>query len=110
MILLGREINGDRSNYRFSMIDGEERVYGQCDVEVDFKSRIFEPSPSIRGDIARTYFYFEQRYGLKISNKQRQLFSAWDKLDPVDHKECRIHAAKTKIQGNENPFVSAHCK
>ena len=103
------ELNNDRSNYRFGIIEGESRIYGQCDAEVDFQARVFEPRPSIRGDIARTYFYFEQRYGLKISRKQQQLFSAWDKLDPVDSTECAIHNAKAKIQGNENPFVSRHC-
>ena len=25
------EINGDRSNFTFEHIDGEERVYGACD-------------------------------------------------------------------------------
>jgi deoxyribonuclease-1 len=28
------EINGDRSNYKFSMIGSEERQYGACDFEV----------------------------------------------------------------------------
>lgn len=103
------ELNNDRSHYRFGMIEGESRVYGLCDAEVDFKVRVFEPREAVRGDIARTYFYFEQRYGLKISRKQRQLFNTWDKLDPVDHQECDIHDAKAAIQGNKNPFVSWPC-
>lgn len=104
------EVNADRSNYRYSMVPGEKRSYGHCDVEVDFKSRTVEPTDVIRGDIARVYFYFETQYGLKISRKQKQLFSAWDKLDPVDKKECEVHDIKTKIQGNPNTFVSRHCK
>lgn len=78
------ELNGDRSNFRYGMIGGEAGAYGRCDFKVDFKQRVAEPRPEVRGDIARTYFYMEKTYGLKISRKQRQLFEAWDKQDPVD--------------------------
>lgn len=78
------ELNGDRSNFRYGMIEGEPRAYGQCDFEVDFKGRVAGPRPEVRGDIDRTYFYMAEKYGLKISRKQRQLFEAWDRLDPVD--------------------------
>ena len=47
------EINGDRSNFIFSEIRGEERVYGNCDFEVNFPKRLVEPRPGVRGDIAR---------------------------------------------------------
>ncbi len=104
------EVNADRSNFKYSMISGDKRVYGQCDSEVDFKSRAFEPAPEIRGNIARTYFYFEQQYKLKISKKQRQLYSAWIKMDPVDKQECVIHNLKAQAQGRSNSFVKSACK
>ena len=103
------EINGDRSNFRYSMIEGEERVYGACDAEVDFKQRVFEPMPTIRGDIARTYLYFILEYGMKVSKKQKQLYDAWNKLDPVSPQECKIHALKAKEMKKENPFVAERC-
>lgn len=103
------EVNGDRSNYKYSMIPGEKRVYGQCDAEVDFKRRIFEPAPNVQGDIARIYRYFAYQYNLNISKKQQQLFNAWNKTDPVDLQECAIHSAKASIQGNINPFVAKDC-
>lgn len=90
------ELNGDRSNYSFSMLEGEEREYGACDFEVDFKLRKVEPVPSVRGDIARTYFYMHETYGLPISDKQRRLFDVWDKSDPVSEweqeRKARIEA------------------
>ena len=99
------ELNGDRSNFRFGMIEGEPRKYGACDFEVDFKQRVAEPPESVRGDIARTYFYMEHQYGLRISRKQRQLFEAWGRMDPVDAAE-RARAKRIEaIQGNGNPFV-----
>ena len=100
------EVNGDRSNFKFSMLEGEKRAYGQCDVEIDFKARIVEPRPSVRGDIARIYFYMNQRYGLEISKKQRKLFDAWHKTDPVDEWEIKKNALVKELQGNSNPFIS----
>jgi deoxyribonuclease I len=46
------EVNGDRSNFVFGKIDGEEREYGECDFEL--AERIVEPKKSLRGDIARS--------------------------------------------------------
>jgi deoxyribonuclease I len=81
------EINGNRSNYSFAMLEGEPRVYGACNFEVDFKARKVEPAPEVRGDIARIYWYMRDEYGLKISDKQQKLFEVWSKLDPVDEWE-----------------------
>ena len=82
------ELNADRSNFRYGIIEGEKRAYGKdIDFEVDFKARRAEPKDDIRGNIARTYFYFEDTYGMKISKQEKQLFKAWNKLDPVDEWE-----------------------
>jgi len=99
------EINGDRSNYRWGMISGEKRAYGKCDIEVDSSIRRAEPPESVRGNIARTYFYMEQTYKLNISDSQRQMFKAWDKKDPVDAWERERNQRIQKIQGNLNPFI-----
>jgi deoxyribonuclease-1 len=81
------ELNGDRSNFTFSMIEGEPREYGACDFEVDRSLRKAEPRPEVRGDIARTYFYMHETYGLPLSGKQRQLFEVWDREDPLSEWE-----------------------
>lgn len=81
------EVNGDRSNYKFSMIVGEKRSYGSCDVEIDFKSKTIEPRPEVRGDIARIYFYMNEKYATPISNKQMKLFNIWNTSDPIDEWE-----------------------
>jgi deoxyribonuclease-1 len=81
------ELNGDRSNFSFNMLEGEARAYGACDFEVDHTLRKAEPMPGVRGDIARTYFYMEQTYRLPISDKQRRLLEAWDRSDPIDEWE-----------------------
>jgi len=102
------ELNGDRSNYRYGMIPGESRDYGnRIDFEVDFKHRLAEPRPEIRGDIARTYFYMADTYGLKISRKQRQLFEAWSKQDPVDEWEKSRNCRIVHFQSTGNSYVGA---
>ena len=68
--------------------------------QVDFKSRMAEPAPEVRGDIARIYFYMQGKYGLQISKKQMQLFTAWSKQDPEDdwerEKLARVSAIAAK--------------
>jgi len=99
------EVNGDRSNFSFAMLEGEARVYGSCDMEVDFKARKVEPPVNRRGDIARTYFYMRDQYGLKISNKQQQLFNAWAAQDPADQWELERNRRISELQGNANIYV-----
>jgi deoxyribonuclease-1 len=100
------EVNGDRSNYRYSLLPNlSYGQYGECRFKVDFKNRKAEPSKEVRGDIARTYFYFEKVYGLKISKKDRKLFEAWNKQDPVDNWERERNSKIAEIQGNSNTYV-----
>jgi len=102
------ELNADRSNYRYGMITGEPRAYGSTvDFEVNFKGRVAEPRPEVRGDIARTYFYMAGEYGIRISRKQKQLFDAWDNSDPVDAWERKRNCRIAEFQGNPNGFVGA---
>ncbi|WP_290698470.1 endonuclease [Amphritea sp.] len=100
------EVNGDRSNYSFSQLEGEPRVYGRCDMEVDFKRRKVEPPLERQGDIARTYFYMRDQYDLKISSKQEKLFAVWNKQDPVDRWELDRNRMISEVQGNSNPYVT----
>lgn len=99
------EVNGDRSDYRWGMIEGEVSDYGRCDFELDTEAGIAEPPEDVQGDIARTYFYMESTYGFHISDSQRQLFTAWNDMDPVDDWERTRNQLIAEIQGNANPFI-----
>ncbi|QFU21306.1 endonuclease [Shewanella eurypsychrophilus] len=103
------EVNGDRSNYRFSQWNATPQQYGQCAMVVDFKSRKVEPPSYTRGRIARTYLYMQHAYGLKIAKSQLKLFKAWDKTYPVDTIECKRDQAIARTQGNHNPYVKDRC-
>lgn len=71
------EVNGDRSNFKFAMLPHIPTSYGQCEMKVDFKNKLVEPPKRARKRIAEAYFYMEKTYGVKISDKQRKLYSAW---------------------------------
>ncbi|WP_394201355.1 endonuclease [Shewanella waksmanii] len=104
------EVNGDRSNYRFSQWNAKPEQYGACQMTVDFKGRKVQPPAASRGQIARTYLYMQQTYGLAISNSQLKLFKAWDKSYPVDTIECQRDNKIAAKQGNHNPFVQQQCR
>ncbi|KZN46914.1 endonuclease [Pseudoalteromonas luteoviolacea] len=71
------EINADRSNFRFGLLPHTPYQHGACDVKIDFKQRIIEPPYYARKQIAQAYFYMHKTYGLKLSKRQRRLFSLW---------------------------------
>lgn len=105
------EVNGDRSNFRFSQWNGNKGAYyGQCAFKVDFKGRVAEPPAQSRGAIARTYLYMNQEYRFNLSKSQRQLMNAWDKQYPVSEWECERDKRIAKIQGNHNQFVYKACR
>jgi deoxyribonuclease I len=97
------EVNGDRSNYIFGEIDGEDRKYGECDFEV--AERIAEPKKSIRGDIARSYLYMSHQYKMKIPDDYEELLRRWHLSDPPDEWERDRNSLIEDVQGNRNPFI-----
>lgn len=99
------EVNLDRSNFRYTTMQETDFVYGKCDFKVDFKGKRVTPAANIQGDIARTYFYMSDRYGIQISDAQRKMFEVWNKQDPVDEWELEKNRRIKKIQGNSNPYI-----
>lgn len=100
------EVNGDRAHYRFGLLPAQPSLYGSCQVKVDFKSRLVEPRPEIRGDIARIHFYMADKYQLPMAKAQQQLFLAWHKQDPVDAHELMMQQRIAQHMGHANDFVT----
>ena len=99
------EVNGDRSNYRFGMLNSPPTFYGQCDFHVNFKDRMAQPPVKQRGMIARIYLYMSDKYHFKLSNKERKLFEAWNRMHPVTSWESERNRQISNIQGWGNPYV-----
>jgi deoxyribonuclease I len=99
------EINADRSNFAFALLEGDPGVYGQCDILIDFERRLAQPRPGIRGDIARMALYMERLYGVEIDDEQRELLERWLEEHPPDEWELERHDRIEELQGNRNPYV-----
>jgi deoxyribonuclease-1 len=101
------EVSQDRSNYPFGEIEGEARMYGGCDFEIDRANGVAEPSDAIRGDIARTYLYMHEVYGegLPLTMRELQIFRTWHEVDPPDELELQRAAAIVEIQGIAHPLL-----
>ena len=99
------EVNGDRNNFSFGWLPVQSGQYGSCLTQVDFKAKKVMPRPSIRGMIARTYFYMSKQYGLRLSKQDRQLYEAWNKTYPVQAWERQRNQTVACVMGRGNEFV-----
>lgn len=104
------EVNGDRNNFMYSQWRDGEGQYGQCPMKVDFKNKQAEPPARARGAIARTYFYMRDRYSIRLSKQQTQLFDVWNRQYPVTEWECTRDRRIANMQGNHNPYVQQACE
>lgn len=99
------EVNGDRSNYRFSNWNGRPYQYGTCSMIVDFRQKKVQPPARTRGTIARAYLYMSDTYNITLSNRDSKLYDAWSKQHPPSQWECKRNTLIKKLQGNENRFI-----
>lgn len=99
------EVNGDRSNYSFGWLEQAPHQYGSCPTVVDFKARKVMPRAEVRGMIARIYLYMHERYGMRMSNQDRQLYQAWDRSYPVQEWERQRNQLVACRMGWGNPHV-----
>jgi len=102
------DVNKARSNYRFAMIRGEQRFFGQCDFEFDERQRIAEPSPAARGRIARAMLYMSDQHDFYLKKKLKSLLIDWDRSYPPEQAEYLRNDRIEQIQGNRNLFIDAH--
>lgn len=99
------EVNGDRSNFGFAMLEQPARQYGQCEMVVDFQARKAMPPEDVRGAVARTYLYMHERYRLRMSRQDRQLYEAWNRMYPVTAQERSRNQEVACQMGWGNPYV-----
>ena len=101
-------VNALRQNYNFTMLPSAKSDFGSCDMRIE--DRKVQPPARARGEIARTYLYFDATYSrYKMSSSQKKLMEAWDKQYPVTKLECERDSTIQHIQGNTNEFVKEPC-
>lgn len=99
------EVNGDRSNFPLVMLDARPGQYGRCEMVVDFRARKAMPPEHSRGAVARIYLYMHERYDLRLSDQDRQLYEAWHRMYPVSEQERRRNQEIACHMGWGNPWV-----
>jgi len=100
-----KDLNKARGSYPYREIRGERRVERDCDLEIDHQARVIEPRPASRGNIARAMLYMEDRYDLKLYQRQRRLLLDWHRADPVDEAERWRNHRIAEAQGEGNPWI-----
>ncbi len=102
-------VNAARSNYNFTQFQEDTKSsFGTCLMKIQDKKA--EPPARARGPIARTYLYFETTYPrYKMSDSQRKLMQAWNKIYPVTEWECVRACRIEHLQKNENTIVKEQC-
>lgn len=103
-------INQIRSDKPMEEISYSEKSFGKCDIKTNKRS--FTPRKEAKGFVARTYLYMDQAYpqARVISNKNRKLYEAWNKMYPVTKTECQRAKFIESLQKNENSFVKQPCQ
>ena len=120
------KVNTMRSNLPLGDVIDSEVTYessngsriGRCSSKL-FNGKCFEVAPSLKGDIARSYFYLSVAYenewdccdeeGVSRSSIKPWMeaeLRKWHKQDPVDDYERKRNDVIYKNwQGNRNPFI-----
>ena len=101
------EVNGDRSNFPFGEVRQKPNQYGACQFVVDFDKKVAMPPEHLRGLIARTYLYMQQRYQVPLPRQEQALYERWNRDYPVSALERQRHQKVACAQGANNPFVDA---
>ena len=99
------ELNGDRSNHPYGLVENDPRDYGACDFEVGGSPKVAEPKEDVRGDVARAWLYMSDGYSIRLSQEERAMFLQWHEADPPDEWERTRDERIEELQGNKNPFV-----
>jgi deoxyribonuclease I len=99
------EVNEKRSNYKYGYSEPKKIQFGNCEFEIDFKYKRAYPKDDIRGDIARIYFYMNEKYKIELSAQEKKMFEIWNKQDPVSKWERIKNNRVEQYQGNRNKFI-----
>ena len=125
-------VNNARDSYPFGMVKNATKTFSYSKLGYPEQSTwgysqlVFEPDDSVKGDLARIYFYSISKYSesykwnqkegtavytndastnFGLTNYAVRLFSLWSNLDPVSDWERHVNNAIAAIQGNRNPFI-----
>lgn len=100
------EVNGDRANFMYGILNETPYQYGSCQSVVNFKARKMMPKEDIRGMVARITLYMYDQYNMRLSKQDKQLFDTWNKMYPVTEWEKMRNQRTACVMGWGNNYVS----
>jgi len=105
------EVNALRSNYQYTQLTQDDIKYTFWECSSKMWEQKFEPRDSVKWLVARASLYMWQAYSKQniISDKQRKLYEAWDKLYPVTKEECIRYKKIKELQWNDNLVLKERC-
>ena len=102
-------VNSQRGNHPFGEVTEQSGTSLCDDAKLGYNEQAhykqFEPADEIKGDIARSLFYFSVRYKMPIDQTQEKFLRKWHKQDPVDLVEQSKNEQVFRLQYTRNPFV-----
>ncbi|MFO1259146.1 MAG: endonuclease [Gammaproteobacteria bacterium] len=104
------EVNGARKDYRFGMLGRNEanQYLEGCSMHINDRNHVVEPSEQVKGMIARAHLYMADTHELRLSVKQRKLFTKWDEAHPPSPWELRWAEKVNQVQGNQNNYIERY--
>ena len=102
-------VNSSRGNKKMGNVTSGTNYTYKGQVIATYTSSTWEPMDSVKGDVARIYFYMLVRYPNLYSSFSKvadiNTMLEWNELDPVDNLEIHRNEVVAKYQGNRNPFI-----
>lgn len=100
--------NSFRGHLEFEEVESTEKI-PNCELSkrgMDLQNHFgFEPPNKVKGDLARSLFYFSVRYNMPIPDEEEEILRKWNLDDPVDSEEKLKNDLIMEAQGNRNPFI-----
>ncbi len=84
-------------------------TYGGCEILIDPENRRVQPPKRSRGTVARAYLYMADTYGIRLSDRETEMYREWSRKYPADGWECRRNSLIAEYQGNDNPYITRQC-
>lgn len=104
-----RSVNVARSNYSFGEFNPENKQekyhFRHCNLVIDERFRVVEPTDEVKGAIARVCFYMSDKYGIKLNHHQKRILTDWNNRFPPDPWEIRRNKKIAAIQGDRNKYI-----
>lgn len=103
-------VNAVRGKKRYDALPDDAPTFGTCPAK--YAKDAFEPPDDAKGRVARAALYMADAYArrYRLSDRQRRLFEAWDRMFPVDDWECTRARRIEEAGGDENSHVKRPCQ